>query len=361
MNKARGRGRMFVFLWACSLVLLSSGTAQEAKRVEPAGTTTGKDSVRTLAERLRALEQENRRLMEAGARLAAGRPVESSEVLRDRLPPLPLQTGPGEAGDVTVITEAAAGVVEEMLGKNRIETEKLLGLRRQLERGDAVTLPDVENPEAVGLAARKRVLQAAKVELAAFRARLEALEEEARFREAARIDSKKPVGPQTGTEPGTGSLSTAAGGMDDPSALAAGDEGKKEDPDSTAAATPGMELVADRTALAFSYYRTGRYEDALTVFRSIDPASRPEGPWILYMIGRTLERLGRLDAAEQAYAQVAAQFPDSPWVKESEFARKVTAWKKEMGAIQGVPPEAARFLRPGSGGEGTDPVAGEGG
>jgi len=348
-----------VFLLGTGLLLLvPRAAAREGKAAEGGTGAPERAAVRPLVERLRALEAENRRLMEAAARLAAGRPVEPSEVLKDRLPPLPLPAGAGGPGGPEAITEAAAEVVQGMLGENRTETEKLLQVRRRLERGEAVSLPDVEDPGAVGLAARRRVLQAAEEELAGLRARLAALEEEARFRNAARAAREggggeaSEEGPVAGAEAGGGKTGTGTS----PAAEAGTAAGEGE---AAAGAAPETGLVADRTALALSYYRAGRYEEALAAFRSIDPAARPEGAWVLYMIGRTLERLGRLDEADGAYGQVGLQFPKSAWVKEAEFARKVVAWKKEMGAIEGVPAEAARFLRPGSGAEEGDRSGGD--
>ncbi|MBI1849915.1 MAG: tetratricopeptide repeat protein [Planctomycetes bacterium] len=76
-------------------------------------------------------------------------------------------------------------------------------------------------------------------------------------------------------------------------------------------------------------FRQGDFERALDAYEQV-PAAAPFADWASLRGARCLEKLGKLDEAEQRYADFRAKFQTGPFLIEAEFGLEIVRLKKVL-------------------------------
>jgi TolA-binding protein len=354
-------GRLLLCVLAAWAVVPAAAAGQDNRTGEEASAPASSGALAALKARLTALEQEEEALADMASRFASSQEVQARELWNAWLPPAVYLVEISEPLENLEMTEAAAEIAKRLLENRETETEQLLALKRKIERGETFDPAELDRAVSIGGDDRDRLLKEYEAEVKALRARLEALNFQKRFRHAA--DIGQPAGEKPLPKPGEeghaarGAEKVLAKGPEKIPAEEAADlenESPGEAPASQSQGTAeagsgskaagGPPIAVDLLALARTYFRSGRYQEAWDAYEQIDVATHPMGPMVLFMIGRCRERLDDLEGARRIYQQVTKVFPESFWAKEAKFAVEVVDWKRELGPIEGVPRELSRLI-----------------
>ena len=353
--KAMHKGINTFFLrliFAACTVLAATGplNAQQDQPAGPSGEeqTDSSDVKRSMEERLKSLEQQEIALNEILKGLESGEDVELSTLMAAWLPPAVYLLDVPQPLEGIGITGKAHELATVMLEEREKRIQNLMNVKSRIENGEDVTLKELAGPSGMGMESRINALEKCEKDVKKLSDRLEELRLIDRFRKVAKMDASSSRGDEK-ENGGTSAASSPAGDgtapdAQNPPADATGKQKNGEVVEAEEGLADQPLKAVSYLALADTWYKSGKYMKAKEAYEAIDVAAHAEGDRVLFMIARCSERVDDLDEAEKAFKEVAKVYKDSFWAKESEFALNVLAWKRSIGPVKGIPPEAYRVL-----------------
>jgi len=328
-----------------------------------------------LRERMQALENESKGLAEIADKLKKGETVKKDEIKKVWTPSAVFLMKDKDPVKELDVIEGSKNIAEKMLNEKNLEEKELQYRKSQIEEGQSLRLIDIEDPSDYGIFRRLKELSKDEEEIEKLRAEYEKACEANRFTNAAdlsksldqiddsvlksdlNVDRKNSPWIHERLTPNDddlvkGTELPAVEKKKDPAVEI--EEPSKVDPDELK-----VGMGVDLYALGEAFYRSRDYKNALRAFKKVDHATHAQGDRILYMIGRSQERLGDIAAAKNktaeaevsyrtartSYAEVGKNYPESFWAKRTDFSIASVAWKMELGPILGAPSEAYSAIR----------------